>query len=95
MEISRSRASDQTRRRCAEPPAAVSEKERLLTAIHEGGHVLVARHTAGATPMEKATIVPHGAAGGVTLLEAPDDGMVSQQQLLAKQLADVTNVSSQ
>lgn len=44
----------------------ISEKERKVTAYHEAGHVLVARHLPEADPVHKVTIIPRGRALGVT-----------------------------
>ncbi len=42
----------------------VSDKDKLITAYHEGGHTLVAFLTEGATPLHKVTILPRGGALG-------------------------------
>ena len=47
--------------------AVISEKNRRLTAYHEGGHALVALLTEGAHPVHKATIVPRGECAGLSL----------------------------
>lgn len=44
----------------------VQEKDKLMTAYHEGGHALVALKTKGATPLYKVTIMPRGSTLGVT-----------------------------
>lgn len=44
----------------------IQEKDKKMTAYHEGGHALVAMFTAGAMPLYKATIMPRGQALGVT-----------------------------
>lgn len=44
----------------------VQEKDKLMTAYHEGGHALVALKTKGATPLYKVTIMPRGPTLGVT-----------------------------
>jgi len=63
----------------------MSEKERQLTAYHEGGHALVAFYTAAATPLYKATILPRGNALGITFQLPEDDRLsVTKSQLLAE-----------
>jgi ATP-dependent metalloprotease len=66
--------------------AVLSEKNRRLTAYHEGGHALVAMYTEGAHPLHKATVVPRGMALGMVmqLPESDDETSVSRRQLLAK-----------
>jgi len=65
--------------------AVISEKNRKITAYHEGGHALVALFTEGALPVHKATIVPRGVSlGMVTQLPDADDSSISRQQLMAK-----------
>src|SRR5438552_3325654 len=46
---------------------ALSEKEKQLTAYHEGGHALVAALLPDADPLHKVTIIPRGRALGVTM----------------------------
>ncbi len=42
----------------------VSEKDKLVTAYHEGGHALISLLTTGAIPLHKVTILPRGGALG-------------------------------
>ena len=44
---------------------AMSEKEKRLTAYHEGGHALVGLYCPAASPIHKATIIPRGNALGM------------------------------
>lgn len=53
--------------------ALLGAEERRLVAYHEGGHALVAKLTAGADPVTRVTIIPHGRALGVTEQIARDD----------------------
>jgi cell division protease FtsH len=63
----------------------LSAADRERTAYHEAGHALVGMLTPGADPVRKVSIIPRGAALGVTL-SAPDDDQVSytREDLLAK-----------
>lgn len=45
----------------------VSEKDKLITAYHEGGHALVSLLTNGAVPLHKVTILPRGGALGFVI----------------------------
>ena len=45
----------------------MTEKEKELTAYHEGGHALVGLHMPDSDPLHKVTIIPRGRALGVTM----------------------------
>mgnify|MGYP001986367195 CR=1 FL=1 len=63
----------------------VSAAERRLKAYHEAGHVIVARASPAARPVEKVTIVPHGGtAGGLTVLSLDDESLPSRDAILAQ-----------
>ncbi|KAF7976298.1 hypothetical protein HWV62_5812 [Athelia sp. TMB] len=65
--------------------AYISEKEKLMTAYHEGGHALVAIHTPGAMPLHKVTCVPRGHALGITSqLPEGDSLSVTLKECLAR-----------
>ena len=51
----------------------VSEHERKLTAIHEAGHAVAAYYLPTHDPVQQITIVPRGAAGGMTVYLPEDD----------------------
>jgi cell division protease FtsH len=55
----------------------MSEKEKLITAYHEGGHALVAAALPGSDPVHKITILPRGRALGYTMV-LPDTDKYSQ-----------------
>lgn len=42
----------------------VSEKQKKITAYHEGGHALISLLTEGAMPLHKVTILPRGGSLG-------------------------------
>ena len=65
--------------------AVIQQKDRIMTAYHEGGHALVAMFTAGADPLYKATIMPRGQALGITFqLPEMDEVSRSKKQFLAQ-----------
>jgi cell division protease FtsH len=51
----------------------MSEKEKLITAYHEGGHALVAAALPGSDPVHKVTILPRGRALGYTMVLPDED----------------------
>lgn len=65
--------------------AVIQEKDKLMTAYHEGGHALVCLLTEGAMPLYKATIMPRGHALGITfMLPEMDKVSESKKELLAR-----------
>ncbi|MFV0253441.1 MAG: ATP-dependent zinc metalloprotease FtsH [Beutenbergiaceae bacterium] len=61
----------------------MSEKERKLTAYHEGGHALVAAALRYTDPVTKVTILPRGRALGYTMvMPAEDKYSVTRNELL-------------
>jgi cell division protease FtsH len=55
----------------------MSDKEKVLTAYHEGGHALVAAALPHSDPVHKVTILPRGRALGYTMV-LPDEDKYSQ-----------------
>ena len=51
----------------------MSDKEKRLTAYHEGGHTLVGMLLPNADPVHKVTIIPRGRAGVYTLMLPKED----------------------
>lgn len=51
----------------------ISDKEKRLTAYHEGGHTLIGMLLANTDPVHKVTIIPRGRAGGYTLSLPKED----------------------
>ncbi|GAB5588852.1 i-AAA protease yme1 [Umbelopsis nana] len=65
--------------------AVITDDSKRLTAYHEGGHALVAYYTPGAMPLHKATIMPRGAALGMTVqLPEMDKDSFTRKEFLAQ-----------
>jgi ATP-dependent metalloprotease len=65
--------------------AVITEKDKIMTAYHEGGHALVALYSPHADPLYKATIMPRGHALGITFsLPEMDKVSRSKQEYLAQ-----------
>ncbi|MCF7921394.1 MAG: ATP-dependent zinc metalloprotease FtsH [Candidatus Marinimicrobia bacterium] len=65
----------------------INEKEKKTTAVHEAGHALVARMTAGTDPVHKVTIIPRGRALGLTAQLPVDDRYNYSRDFLEGMLA--------
>jgi len=60
------------------------EKEKKLTAFHEGGHAIVALYTQGANPIYKATLLPRGGALGMVTFTQKDEYSQTKESLVAQ-----------
>ncbi len=60
----------------------ITDKERRLTAFHEGGHAVATYYAKTGDPVHKITIVPRGAAGGFTMsLPEEDTNYTTKSQM--------------
>ena len=65
--------------------AVIMEKDKVMTAYHEGGHALLAMFTLGADPLYKATIMPRGQSLGTTFqMPEMDKVSLSKRECLAR-----------
>jgi cell division protease FtsH len=64
----------------------MTEQEKHLTAVHEGGHALVGRLLPGCDPVHKVTIIPRGQALGVTSFIPTEDKLSYYRKKLMDQL---------
>ncbi len=63
----------------------VTDNDRRMVAIHEGGHAIVSHVLPGADDVHLVTIVPRGRTGGHTLaLPSTEDEFTMQNQLMAE-----------
>ena len=65
----------------------MSDKEKKITAYHEGGHALVGFALPNADPIHKVTIIPRGRAGGYTMALPVEDRNYMRRSELTDQLA--------
>ena len=65
----------------------MNEREKLVTAYHEGGHALVAAALPGTDPVQKVTILPRGRALGYTMVLPETDKYSNTRAELLDQLA--------
>ncbi len=65
----------------------MTEREKLITAYHEGGHALVAAALPGTDPVQKVTILPRGRALGYTMVLPEQDKYANTRAELLDQLA--------
>ncbi len=65
----------------------INEREKLVTAYHEGGHALVAAALPGTDPVQKVTILPRGRALGYTMVLPEQDKYSNTRAELLDQLA--------
>jgi cell division protease FtsH len=65
----------------------MNDKERLITAYHEGGHALAAAAMRNTDPVTKVTILPRGRALGYTMVMPTEDRYSTTRNELLDQLA--------
>src|SRR4051794_9690438 len=65
----------------------MSEKEKLITAYHEGGHALVAAALPGTDPVHKITILSRGRALGYTMVLPDEDKYSTTRNEMLDRLA--------
>ncbi len=64
----------------------ISEKERKITAYHEGGHAVLGRLVSPEDPVHQVTIIPRGRAGGFTLQLPKEDRMYKTKSQLEAEI---------
>jgi cell division protease FtsH len=65
----------------------ISDKDKRVTAYHEGGHALVGKMMKGSDPVHKVTIIPRGRALGLTQQLPVEDRLNVSKDLANDQIA--------
>ena len=65
----------------------MSDKEKKLTAYHEGGHAIVGRLVPDHDPVYKVTIIPRGRALGLTMYLPEEDRYSSSKEMLESRIS--------
>ena len=65
----------------------ISDEQKVITAVHEAGHALVARLLPGTDPVHKVTIIPRGPALGLTQQLPAEDRYGASRDYLLKDIA--------
>ena len=65
----------------------MTDRERQMTAYHEGGHAVVAAALNNSAPVTKVTILPRGRAGGYTMVVPTQDRNYQSRNELLDRLA--------
>jgi len=69
----------------AKKSRVISDKERKLTAYHESGHAIVMKNLEHHDPVHQISIIPRGAAGGMTIsLPNEDKFFVSKSEMFER-----------
>ncbi len=68
----------------ARTSAVVSEQDRTVTAWHEAGHAVAAYMQEAADPPVSVSIIPRGAAGGVTAMSEGDNNFLQRSTAAAR-----------
>jgi cell division protease FtsH len=69
----------------AKKSRVISDKERRLTAYHESGHAIVMKNLEHHDPVHQISIIPRGAAGGMTIsLPNEDKFFMSKSEMFER-----------
>ena len=73
----------------ARTSALVTEHDREITAWHEAGHTICALLQPAADDPVSVSIIPRGAAGGITWMSGNDDSFLTREKALARMVTSL------